>query len=219
MNWKNCHSDIWGWWINDYSRPFVVILSSIDQPLFFSHQSPLKLFIIFIDVWLQRLWISLLEGELSKKLKVKLQASIRVNFWLDSIPQQKTRKGNGYWQDLPPRMYMWAKILVMTLITTAKNNHQKFAPRTDKDVDDNDHLNQVLMDRVDPKTNSISQFPSLPASTAMLYQCSFTNTVTTILHCTHANCYNVGQCILRHLRHRGEHCTVYNVQCLFRTAN
>ena len=58
-------------------------------------------------------------GNVKKKTKVNLQASIRVNFWLDSIPQQKTRKGNGYWQKLAPRMYVWT-------MWNVKKNRQRF---------------------------------------------------------------------------------------------
>ena len=72
---------------------FVVILSSIDQPLFFSHQSHRKL--LASSLWYVA---ALLAGQSAtgKSLK-QMRQSINGE---DSIPHQKTRKGNGSWPEL-----------------------------------------------------------------------------------------------------------------------
>ena len=61
-----------------------------------------------------------------------------------------------------------------------------------------------MMDKVDPKSTSISQFSSLPSFTALIHNCSFTlvhcnantslycaDTPLSVLHCTHAKENNI----------------------------
>ena len=61
-------------------------------------------------------------------------------------------------------------IFDIDLTPTPSSQHEE---KTGNDVEDKDHFCEDLMDGVDPKTASISQFSSLPVFTVLIHHCSF----------------------------------------------